>query len=133
MNPLLHQLVRQHEAELRQRAAEARHRHDLPRIRPQRRFARALRAVMARTRQRREEVAAPVPGGSAGRLDAEPPTDIRVIRRERPGRAPAWRNAARADEGPLESTRERDRDRPRQIDVGYPLTFIEIPVQRCDD
>jgi hypothetical protein len=133
MNPLLHQLVRQHEAELRERAAEARHRHDLPRIRPRGRFARALRALMARTGRRREQVAAQVPGGPAGRLDAEPPTDIRVMRKERPGRAPAWRNAACADEEPSESTRDRDRDRPRQTDVGYPLTFIEIPVQRCDD
>jgi hypothetical protein len=133
MNPLLHQLVRQHEAELRERTAEVRHRHDLPRTRPRARFTSALLAVVARTRRRHERVTAQIPTAPVGCPDVPPPADIRVIRQDRPGRALAWRNAACADEEPLASARDRDRDLPRQADVGYPLTFIEIPAERCDE
>jgi hypothetical protein len=132
MNPLLHQLVRQHEAELRERTAQARHRHDLSRTTTRARFARALLVVMARTSRRPEEVAAGDTAGPAGCLDPEP-TGIRVVRRDRPGGAPAWRNATCANEEPLEAARDRGQDRPRQADVGYPLSFIEIPLKRRDD
>jgi hypothetical protein len=131
MNPLLHQLARQQEAELRERTTQAQHGHDLPRTKTRARFTRALLAVMARTRRRREEVGARVP--PAGCIVSEQPIEIRVIRQDRPGRALAWRNATCTDEEPPKPARDRDRDLPRQADIGHPLTFFKIPVKRRDD
>jgi hypothetical protein len=122
---LLYRLARQHDEELRAQAAESRR----GRTALVGRVAHVLGGVFAWACVR-ERVATQVASAPSSGEVPQPSAPITISRRDRPGRALAWRRAHGAGE---ESSRgEQDRDRPpswpRDLEH-HPLAFVE----RCDE
>jgi hypothetical protein len=122
---LLYRLARQHDEELRAQAAESRR----GRTALLRSVAHALGGGVSWGRCR-ERVATQKPSAPASRQVPQPSVPISISRRDRPGRALAWRKSHGA--GEESSRREQDRDRPTSwpCDLDHhPLAFVE----HCDD